>query len=205
MGITVTGEGRAAGTPDLITVHIGVSLERDSVARATADAAGLAAKLVDTLTEHGIAEADVQTAHYSVQPSYDYRNDLRRLAGYRVTNEFRVRIVDLERAGEIIDAVAIAGGNDLTVGGVAFGIDDDRSVVAAARDAAWADARRTAEQLAELAGVALGTPTEIRETVGAPSPIHRLAFAEDAARAATPIESGAVDAVVTIEVTFGLD
>lgn len=204
MSITVTGQGRAAGDPDLITVHLGIGLERDSVAQATEDAALRAGALIEAIRSLGVADADIQTAHYSVQPAYDYRTELRRLTGYRVTNEVRVRIRDLARAGVIVDAAAAAGGNDLMVNALSFGAEDDGALVAAARDAAWADALRTAEQLAGLAGVTLGPPTEIRETVGSPLPVQRLAFAEDAAGAATPIEPGAVDASVTIQVTFSL-
>ena len=46
VGITVHGEGRISGRPDLLTLSIGISLERDAVGRATDDAARLAANVV---------------------------------------------------------------------------------------------------------------------------------------------------------------
>lgn len=205
VGITVSGEGRVAGTPDTLTLTIGINLERDTVAQATDDAARLATDLIDALKAEGIEEADIQTANYSIYPVYDYRNDSRRLIGYRVSNDVRVKIRDLDRAGEIIDSASAQGGNEVVVQGVGFSLEDNELLVIAAREAAWQDAQGKAEQLARLAGVALGTPTTISESFSAPPPIQRLAYAEDAAGGATtPIQVGELDVSVTIQVTFGL-
>ncbi|NNC92578.1 MAG: SIMPL domain-containing protein [Acidimicrobiia bacterium] len=205
MGITVSGEGRVAGTPDTLTLTIGINLERDTVAQATDDAARLATDLIDALQGEGIEEADIQTANYSIYPVYDYRNDSRRLIGYRVSNDVRVKIRDLDRAGEIIDSASAQGGDEVVVQGLGFSLEDNELLVIAAREAAWQDAQGKAEQLARLAGVALGTPTTISESFSAPPPIQRLAYAEDAAAgASTPIQAGELDVSVTIQVTFGL-
>jgi uncharacterized protein YggE len=205
VGITVSGEGRVAGTPDTLTLTIGINLERDTVSQATEDAARLATGLIDALVAEGIAETDIQTANYSIYPEYDYRNDTRRLIGYRVSNEVRVKIRDLARAGEIIDRAGSQGGNEVVMQGLGFSREDNDLLVVSAREAAWQDARGKAEQLARLAGVTLGAPTMISESFSAPPPIQRVAFAEDAAGGfATPIQPGELDVSVTIQVTFGL-
>ena len=206
MGITVSGEGRVAGTPDTLTLTIGINLTRDTVSQATDDAARLATELIDALKAEGIEEADIQTANYSIYPEYDYRNDNRRLIGYRVSNDVRVKIRDLDRAGEIIDSAGTQGGNEVVVQGLGFSLEDNELLVVAAREAAWKDAQGKAEQLARLAGVTLGTPTAISESFSAPPPIQRLAYAEDAAAGgfSTPIQAGELDVSVNIQVTFGL-
>ena len=206
VGITVSGEGRVAGTPDTLTLTIGINLNRDTVSQATDDAARLATELIDALEAEGIEEADIQTANYSIYPEYDYRNDTRRLIGYRVSNDVRVKIRDLDRAGEIIDSASVRGGNEVVVQGLGFSLEDNDLLVVAAREAAWKDAQGKAEQLARLAGVTLGTPTTISESFSAPPPIQRLAYAEDAAGGSftTPIQAGELDVSVTIQVTFGL-
>ncbi len=189
MGITVSGEGRVAGTPDTLTLNIGINLERDSVARATEDAAQLATELIDALRAEGVEETDIQTANYSIYPVYDYRNDSRRLLGYRVSNDVRVKIRDLDRAGEIIDSASGHGGDEVVVNGVTFSLEDNELLVVAAREAAWQEAQGKAEQLARLAGVTLGTPTAISESFSAPPPIQR--YAEDTVAlsgASTPIQ-----------------
>ncbi|MDH3540056.1 MAG: SIMPL domain-containing protein [Acidimicrobiia bacterium] len=205
VGITVSGEGRVAGAPDTLTLTIGINLERDTVSQATDDAARLASNLIEALKAEGIEESDIQTANYSIYPEYDYRNDSRRLIGYRVSNDMRVKIRDLDRAGEIIDSAGAQGGNEVVIQGLGFSLEDNELLVIAAREAAWQDAQGKAEQLARLAGVTLGVPTMISESFSAPPPTQRFAYAEDAAAgASTPIQVGELDVSVTIQVTFGL-
>lgn len=206
MGINVSGEGRVAGTPDTLTFTVGINLTRNTVSQATDDAARLATELIDALEAEGIDEGDIQTANYSIYPEYDHRNDTRRLVGYRVSNDVRVKIRDLDRAGEIIDSANVRGGDEVVVQGLGFSLEDNDLLVVAAREAAWKDARGKAEQLARLAGATLGTPTTISESFSAPPPIQRLAYAESAAAGGftTPIQAGELDVTVTIQVTFGL-
>ncbi len=205
VGITVSGEGRVAGAPDTLTLNISISLERDTVAQATDDAASLATDLINALKGERIEEADIQTANYSIHPVYDHRNDTRRLIGYRVSNDVRVRIRELDRAGEIIDRAGAQGGNEVVVQGLSFSLEDNDLLVISAREAAWNDAQGKAEQLARLAGAVLGTPTAISESFSAPPPLQRVAYAESAlAGASPPIQAGELDVRVTIQVTFGL-
>lgn len=205
VGITVSGEGRVAGTPDTLTLTIGINLNRDTVSQATEDAARLATELIDAVKAGRIEGADIQTANYSIYPEYDHRNDTRRLIGYRVSNDVRVKIRDLDRAGEIIDSASALGGNEVVVQGLGFSLEDNELLEVAAREAAWKDAQGKAEQLARLAGVALGKPTSISESFSAPPPLQRIAYAEASmGGASTPVQAGELDVRVTIQVTFGL-
>ena len=205
MGITVNGEGRVRAAPDLLTLGIGVTLQRDRVSQATVDAARRTAGLTEALTAADVDDSDIQTSHYSIQPVYDQHRDGRRLMGYAVSNHVGVKIRDLDRAGAIIDVAVAAGGNEVVVNGVAFGLEDDEALVRDARDAAWADARSKAEQLAELAGLTLGPATSISESFSPPAPVQRyqagLAMAESAG-AVTPMHPGELEVSVNIEVTF---
>ena len=207
MAITVSGEGRCGAAPDVLTLGIGINLQRDGVAQATADAARLATGLIDALTAAGVDDSDIQTSHYSIQPVYDHHRDGRRLIGYGVSNQLQVKIRHLERAGTIIDAAVAAGGNEVTVDGVGFSLEDDEAVDREARRDAWGDARSKAEQLADLAGLTLGPATAITESFSPPTPVPRyqagLAMAEGAG-AFTPMQPGELEVVVNIEVTFGL-
>jgi uncharacterized protein YggE len=206
VGITVSGEGRVAGTPDTLTLTVGINLNRDTVSHATEDAARLATELIDALKAEGIEEGAIQTANYSIYPEYDHRDDTRRLIGYRVSNEVRVKIRQLDRAGEIIDRASSRGGDEVVVQGLGFSLEDNDLLVVAAREAAWKDARGKAEQLARLAEVTMGTPTTINESFSAPPPMRRRAFAESAVAGGftTPVQAGELDVSVTIQVTFGL-
>ncbi len=138
------------------------------MAQATEEAATRATDLREALTAHGVAEVDIQTANYSIYPVYDHRSEARLLIGYRVSNDVRVKIRDVGRAGESIDAASGRGGDEVVVQGVSFSLEDNEPLVLAARQVAWKDANGKAEQPARLAGVGLGTPTTITESFSAP-------------------------------------
>ncbi|NNC74119.1 MAG: SIMPL domain-containing protein [Acidimicrobiia bacterium] len=204
-GITVSGLGKVTGTPDTLTLSVGVSVLRDTVSDAVDDAAGKADALLTRLREFGIADEDFQTSNFSIYPEYDWRNDQRRLTGYRVTNQLTVKIRDLDRAGEIVEAAATEAGDEVVVNGVSFSIEDNEAMIEAAREAAWTDAFDKASQLAGLAGVTLGAPTSITETFApSPSPLvyAERAYAADAAT--TPFEPGSEQVTVSVTVVFAI-
>ncbi len=205
-GISVTGEGRVSGVPDTLTVNVGVAVLRDSVDAAVGDAAALADAMINALREQGVAEEDIRTVDYSIFPEYDFSGNRQVLRGYRVSNQVEVKIRDLERAGAVLDAVTAQTGDETQISGVSFSLEDNEGLVAAARANAWADAEAKASQLAGLAGVELGAPVEIVETLSPDPPVifqDRAAF-EIAADAVTPIEAGQLSVTVTVNVRYGL-
>lgn len=202
-GISVTGQGRVYGTPDTLTVTLGVSVLRSSVDAATAEAATRAQAIIAALTAAGVAEADIQTANYSIYPEYDYSGETQRLAGYRVSNTLTVKVRDLDGAGAAIDAATAAGGNDMVVQGLSFSIEDNTALLEMARTAAWNDAEAKAEQLARLAGVDLRSAISISESINyVVPPIYYERSGADAA--VTPIEAGQQEVTVVVQVTFGI-
>ncbi len=204
-GISVSGEGRVMGAPDTLTVELGVSVLRDGATEAIAEAAALADQLVEALRRAGVDEADIQTSNYSIFPEFDHDLDRPRVIGYRVDNLLTVKIRDLARAGQVIDAATAVAGNDVVVHGVRFDLEDNQAMLEAARAGAWEDARGKAEQLAELAGVDLGGPLSIRETLASEPPRPLDLRTEAAAEAApTPIEPGQLAVTVSIEVRFAI-
>jgi len=200
-GISVSGTGEVTGKPDTMSIELGVSVRRNTVQEATTEASGTAAKLIASLTGAGVDEDSITTTRYSINPEYDHRNDTQVLLGYRVENTVRANISDLAASGEIIDSATAAAGDTIRVNGISFVIKDDRSLVEAAREAAWNDARAKAEQLAGLAGRKLGPATSISETVGrppAPMQMTRL----QAADSATPLQPGSAAVSVSLQVDF---
>ncbi|NIA25384.1 MAG: DUF541 domain-containing protein [Gammaproteobacteria bacterium] len=202
-GIKVTGQGEVGGTPDTLTIDLGVSVRGDSVTEAVQEAAVLADRLIAALEDGGVAEQDIQTVNYSIFPEYDYRNDARILLGYRVTNTVSAKIRDIATAGSVIDAATSTGGDAVQVSGVRFSLEDNESLLEAARERAWKDARAKAEQLAALSGMTLGPPTSISETVTTPpAPMFRTSGELEAA--ATPIQPGSQTVTVTLSVEFSI-
>jgi uncharacterized protein YggE len=204
-GINVSGQGKVTGKPDVLTVSLGVSVLRPTVDRATADGAALATAIIDALKANGVAEDDIQTANYSINPEYDWSGEQQRLLGYRVNNQVNVKIRNMANAGAIIDAATAAGGDSTVISGLSFSIEDNAELLQMARTAAWADAEAKARQLAQLAGLQLGSAVSITESISYNTPPiyyeRAMAAAEDGS---TPIESGTQDVIVNIQVTFSI-
>jgi len=203
-GINVTGQGRVFGKPDTLTLNLGVSVLRSTVNAATSDAAAQAEAIIDALEANGVAEADIQTANYAIWPEYDYSNETQRLIGYRVTNDLTVKIRDLDKAGDVLDAATAAGGNDVVVQNLSFSIEDNTALLEMARTAAWNDAEAKAEQLARLAGVDLRGAVSITETISYNTPPVYYERAAAADEAGTPIQAGESEVTVVVQVTFSI-
>ncbi|HUF96209.1 MAG TPA: SIMPL domain-containing protein [Acidimicrobiia bacterium] len=112
----------------------------------------------------------------------------------------RATITDIAGGGKIIDSAADAVGDTVRVNGISFGIKDDKTLVEAAREAAWNDARAKAEQLAGLAGRKRGPVMSVSETVGRPPAPMQLARLQ-AADSSTPLQPGSAVSV-SLEVDF---
>jgi uncharacterized protein YggE len=204
-GITVSGIGEVIGSPDIVDLDAAVSVLANTVEEAVGTAAESARALIAALASGGVAQADISTVDFSIQPEYDYSGNDRRLTGYRVNNTVRARLRDVEGVGAAVDAVSAAGGDHARVNGLTFGIADPAALQASAREAAWNDAAARATQLALLSGRRLGTATSITEVMGSPVvPVRMMADMAMAKESGTPIQPGTTTVSVTLQVEFAL-
>jgi uncharacterized protein YggE len=203
-GITVSGTGKVSGKPDTLTVAIGVTTKRPSVDAAVSDNAGTTTAVTDAVKAKGVAEKDIQTANYSVQPSFTFPNGRQVADGYTVNNTVTVKLHDIAGAGGVIDAATQAGGNDATVQGVSFTLEDNQALLTQARDEAFADAKAKADQLGHLSGRGLGEAQAINESVAPDARAYASVGAAVDSAAATPINAGQVSTDVTLTVRFAL-
>jgi uncharacterized protein YggE len=205
-GLSVSGEGRASAAPDVAVLGLGVSVKAASVGEANSQAQEAMSDLLDSLEDNGVQEKDIQTSQFSVYPEYDYRNNEQILTGYRVTHMLQVKVRDVDKAGEVIDDAVEAGGDLLQVQSISFTIDDTTAMRSEARAEAVADAQT--KELATLAGVSLGKPTYISESISTPYPQpyydRGLGYAMEEA-AVTEISTGELEVVVSVYMTYTIE
>jgi uncharacterized protein YggE len=201
--ITVTGEATVQSTPDMATVMLGVTTNGATAAAAmTANNAALAA-VFERLKSFGIEERDLQTSNLSVNPNWiGYDTATPTIAGYIATNMLNVRVRDLTKVGEVLDASIADGAN--TLNGINFEVANPRPIMDEARKAAVLDARARAELLATAAGVTLGKVISINEQSGYGGPMPMFRASADAA-VGVPIASGQVGLGATVIITFALN
>jgi uncharacterized protein len=201
--VTVTGTGRANGTPDTATLFMGARAERSTAQEAMAVVNENANALLDVLTGAGVEEKDIQTTSVSLYPTYGPNGG--QITGYAAENSVSVKLRDLANAGAVIDAASAAVGDELTLGGISFAIEDPEPLRVQARASAVEQARARAEQLAELAGGALGDVVQISDGSMQVTPPVTYAVAERAAAdMAAPIQAGSQEVTADVTVTFEL-
>jgi uncharacterized protein YggE len=211
--ISVSGEGVATTAPDMAVISLTVLREAET-ARQALDANNEAmAKVLAAMKQEGIAERDLQTGGFSIQPRWVYpsnkdgQNEEPRIVGYSVNNTLTVRIRDLDRLGAILDTSVSLGVNQ--GGDVMFTNDDLESIREQARLDAVAKARAKAETMTGALGVSLGRITEISENshTAPPMPIARAEMAMMSGKAAdsVPMAAGENEYRVTVNVTWEID
>jgi uncharacterized protein len=207
--IVVSGEGSASAAPDMALVSLTVLREAET-ARAALDANNAAmAEVLAAMKAAGIAEKDLQTSGFSIQPKYVYPDPNKtdqpqepKIGGYTVMNTLGVRVRDLSKLGEVIDQSVSLGVNQ--GGDITFTMDDNTALLDEARKNAMANALAKAKTLASAAGVATGRILEISEQSFQPQPVPMMR-AEMAAKSAdsfVPVAAGENTYRVNVNVTF---
>ncbi|MBT6629264.1 MAG: SIMPL domain-containing protein, partial [Gemmatimonadetes bacterium] len=149
--LRVHGQGVIQVTPDVAILQLGVEHRATTVAEAMMANNEAVARVLKALAGAHIADRDVQTMELNVHRMTQRvpHNGDQTLAGqevFVVRNIVQARIRDLGHLGQVIDVAIEAGANEMR--GLRFGLSEDRDVKDRAREAAVADARHRAEQLA---------------------------------------------------------
>jgi len=202
--ITVSGDGTASGRPDTATVQLGVQVRAAKATAALEAANGKAQQLLDTLKISGVKPDDITTTNVSLYAQT--ANDGHTVTGYEAGNTVMAKIRDVGRAGVIIDAAAASVGDDISLQGVSFSIDDTGAMRAAARREAVAAAKAQAEQLASASGRHVGSIISLSEGTTAPPPLAYAAGTVPAADAGSrvPLEPGQQQLDVAVTVVYEL-
>ncbi len=203
--VTVTGSGHSCVTPDVVRLDLRVGHEAADVAAALAGAAAGIATVGRVVREHGVADADIRTLDAGVSQRYDHHTGT--ASGFTAQQRLGVTVRRPDTVGDLLEAAAAAVGNALLVDQVRLDVADRSAGLARARDAAFADARSTAQQYAALADTRLGAVLEVVEGTAAPH-ARPMAWTEQAGVAASaggmPVEGGDLDLGATVTVRWEL-
>ncbi len=209
--IMVSGEGEAAIAPDMALVSLSVVRDAATAGEALSANSAAMAEVLASLKEQGIAEKDMQTTDFSIQPKYRQQPtdgtgfEAPEIVGYSVSNGLTVRVRDLAKLGGLIDQAVTLGVNQ--GGNIVFTNDNPDAAIDAARKAAVADAAAKAKTLSEAAGVKVGRVIDISENFARPMPMMMSAAAPMAKRMdeAMPVATGENRFTVTVNITYGLE
>jgi hypothetical protein len=198
--IEVVGTGVVQVRPDVLQVQLGAEALAPDVAAALEVARAAADSMAAAARAAGVGDEDIRTAEISLASHRQHPQDrdaVRAWLGIGLT------LRDLASAGDVLARVVAAGRDASRVQHASLAVSDPAAALHAARDAAYADARRQAEQLAALAGRQVGAVRRVTAVPGGPAP--RGAYVEQAAaRQSLPVEPGTAAVTASVQVRFDL-
>jgi uncharacterized protein YggE len=211
-GIHVSGQGKVAAVPDIVLFAEGVVTTGETAQDASQKNALAMDRVLKSLKNLGIEDADIKTQTVSVWPEYDYghrdegRRELPIIIGYRAENRVSVTIRDISMAGEAIDAAVEAGSNQ--VYGLSYSFSENRKdqLYAVALKEAVADGTSKASAIADAIGAEKITPVSVYESGGFYPPIYRMDMAEAALEkdegVPTPVSPGELEVYASVSMSF---
>ena len=194
----VIGSGRSEANPDVVRLAVTAAATRDSMSEASTAATEATARVRAALASAGITGAAAVTQAVRFEPEWRGDGQPQR---YTARQTIGVLSRDVAGAGDLVTALVEAGGNEVAIDQLVFAVSDHGPLDAAAREAAFADARARAEQYATLAGVSLGAVLTVVEGGGGAMPVFRAAKME-ADAGGMALESGAVSVETFVTVTW---
>lgn len=202
--VSVSGSGTASAAPDVAYVQLGVEVINPDATQAVQDSTDRMTAVMDALKELGIADKNIQTVQYniSVEQQRDQQGQPTGEIRYHVNNRIRVTVDDISQVGDLLQKTLAAGAN--TVDSINFSIKDPEALQQQARDAAIADAKAKAEQLATGFDAQLGPVYQINESGGGVPRPQAEAPVMMQASGAVPVSGGELNISVDIQVTFEL-
>ena len=200
--VVVSGRGEVKVTPDRAMLSLTVETRSAQAAAASQENARLQRLVFDTLRAIGVAAADLSTTDYSVQPEqrWNQQKQQSELIGYVVQNTIKVRILNVEQTGKVIDAALSKGSN------LVSSLELYASNVETARRQALAQAveqaRTDADVMARAAGGTIGALLELSSVEFEPAPVRPVRVMSMSARGAdvqeAPIANGTHALVVRV-------
>jgi len=217
-GIWVTGAGSVAIEPDIAVLSISIEAQEDSVSKAQGDVNRAMGIVLRELQKARIAQKDLQTSHFRIQPNYVYEPVLIKgepqyhlpqrqiLLGYVVDQGLTIKVRFLDRLGDLIDNITGAADNLIRVDGIGFDIDDRNVHQISARTLALEDATAKAQQIADVMGVTLGSVVYVAD-MNTVEPLRSVApmmksYAE--MDVGTSVMAGELDIQVSLQVVFDI-
>ncbi|MEM6475327.1 MAG: SIMPL domain-containing protein [Pseudomonadota bacterium] len=191
--------------PDIATVVGGVSTEAPTAVEAMRQNAVEMRKVIDQIKALGVDEKDIQTTGIDLSARYDYDNETRKrtFRGYQVSNMVSVILRDIDATGGVLDAMIVAGAND--VAGPSFSIEDDTAAKEKARERAVKRGMERAEAYARMLGYDEVKVLEINETISRSSyDSERLftVYLDEAVSEAAPVQPGQISSGVTLTIKY---
>jgi uncharacterized protein YggE len=203
--LSVSAQADARRVPDVATISAGVVTQSANANAAMRANATQMEKVMAAIRGAGVAERDIRTSGVNLNPQYKYvENQNPTITGYQARNTVDLKVRDVARLGQVLDALVASGANQ--VNGPSFEIDQPEPVYDEARRAALDKAQARAQMYAKALGLRVRRIVSISEGAGfsPPVPVRMMAMAAQAKEADTAISPGETTLTANLDVVFEL-
>lgn len=206
--LTVTGTAEISVAPDICYMSFSVETRHKSAADAYRQNNELMNKVNAAIKAKGIAAKDMQTTNFTISPEYHYERatNKRIFDGYLVSHTLNVKVRELAKVPDVLDAAVNAGANQVLE--ITFTVENPKRYASEARVDAIKAARAKASQIASLTDVKLGKPISISES----EPGRRILYSQTAvmrngagAGEGVTLEPGEIKLTHTVYITYEIN
>lgn len=204
--VVTQGEATLKRAPDRASLTVATETREPRAADARRLSAEGMTALQASLKKIGLSDDAIRTTGYSLVPDMEWKGGRGTVRGYLVRNQIEVRVDDLDRLSDVIDAINTSRSTTVSIDGPRFSLKESASVQAEALRMAVASAIERARAMASGASRTLGPIVRIEEhNLGgqAPQPMM-MRMAASAQATSTPIEPGAIEITALVTVTAEL-
>jgi hypothetical protein len=166
--VEVSGHGEATASPDRARLSLSAQTTGADVKAAETIVNRVVRDTLAMLRAQGVAESDIGTTGFLVQPQYSWRNNIRHFDGYQVDRTMEVTVRDLGHLGDVLIGATSAGINQVGEPQLESSTSDEAR--RRALKLAVEDARANAQIVAQTLGVSLGPAHNITANANEPSP-----------------------------------
>jgi uncharacterized protein YggE len=206
--VVTQGEATLTRAPDRAWLSIATEGRDARAAEARRKGAEAMTAVQAALRGSGVAAEAIRTTAYSLTPEMDWNDGKGTVRGYVARNQIEVRVDDLAKLGDVLDAANTARGTALSIIGPRFELKNEQAVEQEALKAAVEAAMRRAEAMAAGAKRTLGAIVRIEEQNFGPIQPKTMMMAARAGQAdaavQTPITPGEIEVRAVVNVTVEL-
>jgi uncharacterized protein YggE len=189
--IIVTGEGLVKATPDQAWVQIGAETRSKVSKDAQQRNAEIMTAIQLKIASFGIPKDAVKTTAVDLQMEFDYANGKQTPRGYVARNTIEVRVDDLTKLGEVLDAAVASGA--ATIHGLRFDVKGRDNLEKAALQNAVTNAMGKTQAIAAASNRAVDRVLRIEELSAGDVPRPMMRQMAMAAQDSTPVAAGEIE------------
>ena len=201
--VIVTGEGIIKATPDQAWISIGAESRSKISKEAQQRNADAMTAVQQKIAAFGIPKDAIKTTAIDLQMEFDYANGRQTPRGYVARNTIEVRVDELAKLGDVLDAAVSSGAT--MIHGLRFDVKQRDQIEATVLQSAVKNAMAKAQAIATGSSRQIDRVMKIEEIAGGERvPMMRQYTMAARADATTPVAPGELEIRAQVRLTVAI-